>query len=75
MSIYSYDEAKKYLDEALAARSSVLTSQSYQKGDRSLQRALLNDVNKDIEKWEKLCSRLQDGGSGGMNFKRIVPNG
>lgn len=75
MAIYTYDEAKTYLNEALAARSAVLTSQSYQKGDRSLQRAMLADVNKDIAKWEKECTRLQNNPNGGMVMKRIVPNG
>lgn len=74
MSIYTYSEAKAYLDEALKARSAVLTSQSYQKGDRSLQRAMLADINDDISKWEKECNRLQSNSSGGMTFKRIVPN-
>lgn len=73
MSIYTYAEAKGYLDEALKARSAVLTSQSYQKGDRSLQRAMLADINKDISKWEAECGRLKNNASGGMKFKRIVP--
>ncbi len=72
MSIYTYDEAKGYLDEGLKARSAVLVSQSYQKADRSLQRAMLSDINKDIAKWEKECNRLQTS-SGAIGFKRVVP--
>ena len=52
MSIYSYEDAKKYLDEALEARSATLKSQRYKIANREQQRAELQQLNKDIEKWE-----------------------
>ena len=52
MSIYSYNDAKKYLDEALEARSATLKSQEYKIANRSQRRAMLSEIKADIEKWE-----------------------
>ena len=52
MSIYSYEDAKKYLDEALVARSATLKSQRYKISNREQQRAELEQLNRDIAKWE-----------------------
>lgn len=52
MSIYTYKDAKKYLDEALEARSAVLKSQRYKIANREQQRAMLSEVGADIKKWE-----------------------
>lgn len=53
MSIYTYDDARKYLDEALLARSATLKSQRYKIANREQQRAMLGEIKDDIEKWEK----------------------
>ena len=52
MSIYSVEDARKYLDEALVARSATLKSQRYKISNREQQRAELDQLNKDIIKWE-----------------------
>ena len=52
MSIYSYDDAKKYLDEALKARTRTLNSQEYKIANRSQRMADLDQLNKDVKKWE-----------------------
>jgi hypothetical protein len=52
LSIYSYADAKKYLDEALVARSATLKSQRYKISNREQQRAMLGEIKQDIEKWE-----------------------
>ena len=52
MSIYSVEDAQKYLDEALKARSETLKSQEYKIANRSQRRALLAEINADLKKWE-----------------------
>jgi len=52
MSIYSYDDAKKCLDEALEARSATLKSQRYKIANREQQRAMLSEIMADLAKWE-----------------------
>ena len=52
MSIYSVEDAQKYLAEALKARSETLKSQEYKIANRSQRRAELDQLNKDIAKWE-----------------------
>jgi hypothetical protein len=52
MSIYSYADAKKYLDEALEARSATLKSQRYKVANREQQRVELQQLTADITKWE-----------------------
>ena len=74
MGIYTYEEAKSRLDEALDARSEVLKSQSYSASGRALQRAQLEDINKDISKWEKIASRLSSGSSAGIRSASVVPD-
>jgi len=52
LSIYSIEDANKYLKEALEARSATLKSQSYKIKGREQQRAELDQLNQDITKWE-----------------------
>ena len=52
MSIYSVEDAQKYLAEALKARSETLKSQEYKIANRSQRRALLAEINSDLKKWE-----------------------
>ena len=52
MSIYSVEDAKKYHKEALDARSATLKSQEYKIANRTQRRAMLSEVNADLEKWE-----------------------
>jgi len=52
LSIYSVEDAQKYLDEALKARSETLKSQEYKIANRSQRRALLAEINADLKKWE-----------------------
>jgi len=52
LSVYSYEDAKKYLDEALLARSATLKSQRYKVANREQQRVELQQLSDDITKWE-----------------------
>jgi len=52
LSIYSVEDAQKYLAEALKARSETLKSQEYKIANRSQRRALLAEINSDLKKWE-----------------------
>jgi len=58
MSIYSYDDAKKYLDEALKARSATLKSQRYKIANREQQRAMLSEIMADLAKWENEVKKI-----------------
>ena len=75
MAVWTYEEAKGYLADALKSRTAILTSQSYQDGDHSLIRADLKAISDDIKYWKKEVNRLTDGGSGGIKVKLGVPNG
>lgn len=68
MAIYSADYCRKKLQTWLAAEEAIVTGQRYQIDDRSLTRADLYDVRKEIEFWEgKLAVVLAEEQCGGRN--------
>jgi hypothetical protein len=58
VSVYTQEEVKGYLKEALDARSKILQSQEYQINNRSNKRAMLSEVNIDIKKWEDELKKI-----------------
>jgi hypothetical protein len=58
LSAWSLEEAKKYLKEALEARSRILRAQEYGIGDKRTKRAELEQINEDIKFWKKEVERL-----------------
>lgn len=75
MAIYSVKYCKKKLRTWLAAEDAIATGQRYQIDDRSLTRADLYDVRKEIEFWEgKLAVAEAEERYGGRNRTfRFVP--
>lgn len=75
MAIYSKEFCKKKLETWLAAEEAIATGQRYQIDDRSLTRADLYDVRKEIEFWEgKLAVAEAEERNGGRNrMFRFVP--
>lgn len=75
MAIYSKEYCRERLRIWLAAEEAVATGQRYQIDDRSLTRADLYDVRKEIEFWEgKLAAAVAEEQYGGRNrVFRFVP--
>lgn len=67
--------AKKHLDAWLTAELEVTTHQSYTIGSRSLTKANLSDIRKQIQFWENEVARLENiSKRGGRNrVFRAVP--
>ena len=59
MAVWTLDEAKEYLKEALDARSRVLRSSEYAIGDKKTKRAELEQINADIVFWRKEVEKLE----------------
>jgi len=59
LAAWTLDEAKKYLKEALEARSRVLKSSEYAIGDKKTKRAELEQINTDITFWKKEVEKLE----------------
>jgi len=73
VSVYTQEEVKGYLKEALDARSKILQSQEYQINNRSNKRAMLSEVNIDIKKWEnELKKILAEDKKNGMRGKPYI---
>ena len=69
------DIAKKHLDAWLTAELEVTTHQSYTIGSRSLTKANLSEIRKQIEYWKNEVARLENiGKRGGRNrVFRAIP--
>ena len=68
MAIYSVEFCKRKLNTWLAAEEAIATGQRYQIEGRSLTRADLYDVRKEIEFWEgKLAVAAAEAQYGGRN--------
>ena len=75
MAIYSIEFCKKRLGMWLDAEAAITTGQRYQIDDRSLTRADLYDVRKQIEFWEgKLAAAEAEEQCGGRNrvFRAVI---
>lgn len=75
MAIYSKEYCRKRLQIWLAAEEAISTGQRYQIDDRSLTRADLYDVRKEIEFWEgRLAVAAAEEQHGGrIRAFRFVP--
>ena len=71
----SLEVAKKHLDAWLTAELEVTTHQSYTIGSRSLTKANLSEIRKEIEYWTNEVARLENiEKRGGRNrVYRAVP--
>lgn len=71
----SLDTAQRHLDQWLEAEAAVTTNQSYTVGNRSLTRANLSDIRRQIEYWEKKVKELEIKENGGRRNRMysIVP--
>ncbi|MCD6432954.1 MAG: hypothetical protein J7L21_02840 [Sulfurimonas sp.] len=67
-------QAQSLLDASIKAYEEVLVSQSYQKADRSLQRAMLRDIEAGIDKWNTLVDKLTIKQNGSPKIKYVVPS-
>lgn len=54
------DIAKKHLDAWLTAELEVTTHQSYTIGSRSLTKANLSEIRKEIDYWQNKVARLEN---------------
>ena len=75
MAIYSVEFCKRKLNTWLAAEEAISTGQRYQIEGRSLTRADLYDVRKEIEFWEgKLAVAAAEEQYGGRNrvFRAVI---
>jgi hypothetical protein len=64
------ERAKKHLNAWLDAELAVTTGQSYSIGSRSLTRANLSEISKQINYWRREVSRLEGKG---RRARRFVP--
>ena len=71
----SIEKKKKHLDAWLTAELEVTTHQSYTIGSRSLTKADLGQIRKQIEFWQNRVAQLENTGKrGGRNrVVRVVP--
>lgn len=68
----SYELAKERLNLWLDANEAVATGQSYTIGSRSLTRANLNDIQKQIEYWGTIVTKCERG-LRGPYVQRAIP--
>lgn len=68
------ERAKKHLDAWLKADLAVSTGQSYSMGSRSLTRANVSEIQKQIKFWEGRVALLAStGGKPQRRSKRFIP--
>lgn len=72
---YSLEVAKKHLDAWLEAELEVTTHQSYSIGTRSLTKANLSEIRKQIEFWQNEVTKLENASKrrGRNRIIRVVP--
>ncbi len=74
MSWITLDEAKLHLKTWLDAELAVATGgQSYKIGTRSLTRADLPEIMKQVKYWRNEVAKLESGAGGGARVLRAVP--
>lgn len=75
MGAYTLDIAKKHLDAWLEAELMVTTHQSYSIGSRSLTKANLSEIRKQIQYWKCEVERLQNliNRKGRNRCIRVIP--
>lgn len=75
MSAWTLETAQMHLNAWLQAELSVTTGQAYSMGTRSLTRANLSEIRKQIEFWKNEVNKLSNKGSkkGTNRIYRAVP--
>ncbi|AHN84817.1 hypothetical protein Phi2_0008 [Vibrio phage phi 2] len=69
---WTLQEAKDMLATWIEAEKAVATGQSYKIGSRSLQRANLSEIRKQIQFWRNEITKLETGRKG-ARVMRAVP--
>lgn len=70
---WTLEEAKDMLDRWIEAEKAVATGQSYKIGTRSLTRASVSEIKKQIAYWRNEISRIKSGRGRGVRVMRAVP--
>jgi uncharacterized small protein (DUF1192 family) len=70
---WTLEEAKDMLDRWIEAEKAVATGQSYKIGTRSLTRASISEIKKQIAYWRNEISRIKSGRGRGARVMRAVP--
>lgn len=65
-------QADDMLQRWLNAEKAVATGQSYRIGSRSLERANLSEIRKQIDYWRAEVERLKTGRRRGPRFVRVI---
>lgn len=75
MAGYTLETAKEHLNAWLTAELEVTTHQSYSIGTRSLTKANLNEIRKQIEFWRNEVAKLENLAKrrGRNRIMRVVP--
>lgn len=66
-------QAQEHLAAWLAADLACAGGQSYTIGSRTLTRADLTDIARQLAFWRREVTRLQDGRSAGPRIRRVIP--
>lgn len=69
---WTLPEAKEMLQTWIEAEKAVATGQSYKIGTRSLQRANLSEIRKQIQFWRNEIAKIESGRKG-VRVMRAVP--
>ncbi|MCF0222867.1 MAG: hypothetical protein HUK20_01220 [Fibrobacter sp.] len=73
---YPIELCRKMVQEYTSALSAVLNSQSYSIGGRSLTRANLAEIEKNLDKWSTRLDCAESGTTNGRPIMRsIIPHG
>lgn len=75
MAIYTVEELQEFYDAAKSAYKQALKSQSYSIGGRSLTRANVEELKRDVDYWAGELAKAKAGTSGGIRMIRCVPHG
>lgn len=70
---WTLQEAQDMLRTWIDAEKAVATGQSYKIGSRSLQRANISEIRKQIQYWRNEIERIKSGRGRGARVMRAVP--
>lgn len=74
VALYTLEEARKHFEAWKKADLAVAQGQSYQIGTRSLTRANVQEIQKQILYWGRQVEQLENGGrSRSPRMKRVIP--
>lgn len=73
MTVITLERARIHLNAWLDAELTVTKGQSYTIGNRTLTRANLSEITKQVERWETKVEQLASKGSSKRRTARFVP--